>query len=86
MKTRMRRLLIAAVLAIPMMLLWLDLARQPSDGPTSLTQSVLPFYLFGVLFTGNAHAPSELAAYSSMYLFVFLIVYAVLAVWSKFRS
>jgi hypothetical protein len=85
-KTRTIRLLIAAALAAPLTLGWVNVARQPSDGPTILSSSVLPFYLFGVVFTGNAHAPLGLAVYVSMYLVVFMLVYAVLAIWTKIRS
>jgi hypothetical protein len=86
MKRHAIRLLIAATLAAPLMLLWLNVANQPSDGPTILSKSVLPFYLFGVLFTGNAHAPSTIAVYLSMYSFVFVVVYAISALWTKRHS
>ena len=79
-------LLIAATLAAPLTLLWLNVSSQPSDGPTILTKSVLPFYLFGVLFTGNAHAPSAVAVYLSMYLFVLAVIYAITVVWTKLHS
>ena len=83
MKRHAIRMLIAATLAAPLMLLWLNVASQPSDGPTILSKSVLPFYLFGVLFTGNAHAPSAVAVHLSMYSFVFAVVYAISALWTK---
>jgi hypothetical protein len=79
-------LLIAATLAVPLMLLWLNVLSRPSDGPTILTNSVLPFYLIGVLFTGNAHAPSALAVYLSMYLFVFAVIYSISVLWTKLHS
>ena len=86
MKRHAIRLLIAATLAAPLMLLWLNVASQPSDGPTILTSSVLPFYLIGVLFTGNAHAPSAVAVYLSMYLFVLAVIYAISVLWTKLHS
>ncbi len=86
MKSRGTRLVIAAVLAAPLMLLWLSAARQPSDGPTVLGLSIFPFYLIGALFTGNVHSPSETAAFSSMYLFVVVVVYLALSMWTKMRA
>ena len=86
MRGRTIRLLISAALAVPLMLWWLHLARQPSDGPTILTNSIVPFYLFGALFSGNYHAPSEVTSYLSMYVFAFILVYAVLAILAKIRA
>lgn len=61
----------------------LYLAHQPSNGPNIFTMSVMPFYMVGVLFSGNAHQPSEIPAFISMYLFFFVFVYAALFLWSK---
>jgi glucan phosphoethanolaminetransferase (alkaline phosphatase superfamily) len=83
MKKCTKRCFISAVLAAVLMAGLLYLADQPSNGPNIFTTSVLPFYMIGVLFSGNAHEPSEIPTYISMYLFFFVIVYAALFIWSK---
>ena len=86
MKKRTKRFLISAVLAVVLTVGLLYLAHQPSNGPNIFTLSTLPFYMIGVLFSGNAHQPSEIPAYLSMYLFFFIIVYAGLFIWSKLKK
>jgi hypothetical protein len=86
MKKRKTRLLISAVVAALLMACLLYLAQQPSNGPNIFTMSVLPFYMVGVLFSSNAHQPSEIPAYLSMYLFFFATVYFVLWIWSLVRN
>jgi hypothetical protein len=83
MKKRTKRCLISSVLAAVLTVALLYLAHQPSSGPNIFTMSILPFYMVGVLFSGNAHLPSEIPAYLSMYLFFFVIVYAALFILSK---
>ena len=83
MKKRKTRLLVSAAMAGLLMASLLYLAHQPSNGPNIFTMSVLPFYMIGVLFSGNAHQPSEIPAYISMYLFFYGLVYVVLLIWSR---
>jgi hypothetical protein len=78
--------LISSVAAALLTASLLYLAHQPSNGPNIFTISVLPFYMIGVLFSGNLHQPSEIPAYLSMCLFFFAIVYSVLWIWSPVRN
>ena len=85
MKKRTKRCLISAGLAALLTVGLIYLAQQPSNESNIFTISMLPFYMIGVFFSGSIHAPSEIPAMISMYLFFFAIVYAALFIWSKTR-
>ena len=57
--------------------------QQPSSGPTIFSFCVLPFYMFGVLLSGNVHQPNKLGSFGSMFLFFFAAAYAAQTIWTK---
>jgi len=85
----MKRLLISILLAGAITAGLLAAAQLPSGGPTVVSLVILPFYMvgvLGVLFSHNAHQPNEIASYSSMFLFFFLISFGGQLVWSRRRG
>src|SRR5262249_48919364 len=58
-------------------------AQQPSSGPTVFSLCVLPFYMIGVIFSGDVHQPSEIGSFGSMFLFFFAAGYAAQIIWTK---
>ena len=83
MKNRLTRISISALVAAALMGGLLFAIRIPSRGPTIFSMLCLPFYMIGVLFSHSVHAPDEIATNTSMFLFFFVVAYAVFSLWSK---
>jgi len=81
-----KRSLISTLLSVVLMALLLLGLRMPSNGPNIFSVFCLPFYMIGVLFTHNAHAPDDIVVYSSMFLFFFVITFIGQVLWSKRRG
>jgi len=81
----MKRIAISLLIAAGLMAGFLALANRPSNGPNIFSVMEMPFYMVGALFSSNAHAPSEIACYSSMFLFFFFISFRAYVAWSNWR-
>ena len=81
----MKRLLISVFVAAVLTVGVLTLVQRPANGPTIFSVLLLPFYMVGVLVSGNAHEPNELVCYLSMFLFFFVVSLAVQFTWLNWR-
>lgn len=82
----MKRLLIAVFLAAGLTSGLVALARVPSDGPMVFSLLILPFYMFGVAVSHNAHQPNEIASFGSMFCCFFLLTFGGQVLWSRYRG
>ena len=79
----MKRCLVSALAAGVLTAGLIYAAQQPSNGPNVFSLCVFPFYMVGVLFSGNIHQPSPAGSVVSMFLFFFAVAYAAQMLWTK---
>jgi len=83
--THVKRSLVAALTSVVVVVLLLAGLRMPSGGPDVFSMVLLPFYMVGVMFSHNAHQPDEVATYSSMFIFFFIVTFTGQVLWSRWH-
>jgi hypothetical protein len=75
--------LVAVNVAGVLTVFWLYLADIPWYGEKFFIFCALPFIKIGAVLNGGEHQPSLESSMFTMFLFLFVIVYAIQVVWRK---